>query len=898
MNEELASMGAVDNRASARLDLGWGGNLLRLQLDLLRHGTRTRREGGQEASQGPAATLKSMKAPGLEAPPCPALTPRNVPALRPGRTANPPPCARWARTISAGMWRVAAGSTHGLCVPKKGIGREAWSPGADPAECQACSHLLSPPPTTPGWATLGPRKESPGREVEEVDKRKTRPELRGRRQEISNGWCFWKLPRVSPPAISESQDSGVGLLSGTKVVPRTVVPSDALGRTLVQVPHFGVLYFGEISCAPREGPVPSAPMWSGPAGHVSPHPPLIQCARAPPVRGHWAIVVWIQACFQMGAPSSWARVSASTQGPHQGTLIRCGHRLIGGRAGGEFRPPSLRVGLPGSLHWRSAEPKAHDGQAPRPCLTAPPRTDAAFPSVPWSGLFSEELGAGVRLGAPADVRKEYFGSFPTVDSRAWAHGLRSQFSPPRPPCLLQARGRPARGTGGGRREGRFSSAPPPFSGCQGSGGGWLGLEAILRGLRRSGKMAAWGRGRSRRSKAPPRGPREPNAPRDARSGMVSVATRPRQALARIRDPPSRRSWPPLRRQFWGERGVCPERSHSGARTRPGKRRSSPRPGGLARSPGGPAQHLETPNRGCKTLATSDSPPESEAGKGKAGDTGDRNWKKGPGLVRATCCVHAFPTLSSRCPSLCSMYATGKRLNSGRLTRRAENPASPAQRRRRVGPGWGEGGGEGGLGEGRRALAYTWGWTSSDLVRTSTLRGDTGTPGPSSPRQFEAPGRPGDTWRCPPHSGCRGPARLFPGPEGGHASPSQLRRAPSPPSGQSVKYKFKFRARPRERGRRAFPAAFVLGDNRSHVPSPAGAGQTPPPRPVPPSPAEPPPPARAAPVPWSLRPHTGPPKGLGAWVGGRRALSPWEPPRPHSPSGKRAWSDGRRRSDSD
>lgn len=94
------------------------------------------------------------------------------------------------------------------------------------------------------------------------------------------------------------------------------------------------------------------------------------------------------------------------------------------------------------------------------------------------------------------------------------------------------------------------------------------------------------------------------------------------------------------------------------------------------------------------------------------------------------------------------------------------------------------------------------------------------------------------------------------------------------------------------GRQAFPGRLCPSrENSSQVPSGRGPADAPaPPRRAP---QEPPPPARAAPVPWSRRPSSGPPKGLGARgaVGGGAIRVRGSLPSPAVPAADRARSDG-------
>nr|XP_045002042.1 translation initiation factor IF-2-like [Jaculus jaculus] len=136
-----------------------------------------------------------------------------------------------------------------------------------------------------------------------------------------------------------------------------------------------------------------------------------------------------------------------------------------------------------------------------------------------------------------------------------------------------------------------------------------------------------------------------------------------------------------------------------------------------------------------------------------------------------------------------------------------------------------------------------------------------------------------SWECLVPVGAQ-QCRLFPSSrrQVDRPVPSQLRRASSPPSGQSVKYKFKFRANAPPTpilgevgvGVESYPAAFVLRDRRSRVPSRAGPG--PYPRPAEPrcAPQEPPPPAGVAPGPrvpaTRFQGATEGPGGSGWWRG--------------------------------
>lgn len=165
-------------------------------------------------------------------------------------------------------------------------------------------------------------------------------------------------------------------------------------------------------------------------------------------------------------------------------------------------------------------------------------------------------------------------------------------------------------------------------------------------------------------------------------------------------------------------------------------------------------------------------------------------------------------------------------------------------------------------------------------RPSSLRGRGDPTTLESEAVWGAPG-PKGTWRCQAPSRRRGGrARHLPRTRGGRMSPRPSsdgfpRHLPDKVSSTSSS------SGPGPGGAKPSPVAFVLQDNRSQVPS----GRDPADAPAPPhrAPQEPPPPARAAPVPWSRRPRSGPPKGLGARGGGRRDPSPWEPPQPRSPS---------------
>lgn len=95
------------------------------------------------------------------------------------------------------------------------------------------------------------------------------------------------------------------------------------------------------------------------------------------------------------------------------------------------------------------------------------------------------------------------------------------------------------------------------------------------------------------------------------------------------------------------------------------------------------------------------------------------------------------------------------------------------------------------------------------------------------------------------------------------------------------------AGPRGKGWRSHPQLPLFsGISAPTFLSRAGPGAD---TPAPPhrAPLQPPPPARSVPVAGSRRPCSGPRKGLGARGGWGEMLSPspWEPPRPRSPSSK-------------
>nr|XP_051690190.1 translation initiation factor IF-2-like [Oryctolagus cuniculus] len=161
------------------------------------------------------------------------------------------------------------------------------------------------------------------------------------------------------------------------------------------------------------------------------------------------------------------------------------------------------------------------------------------------------------------------------------------------------------------------------------------------------------------------------------------------------------------------------------------------------------------------------------------------------------------------------------------TRRAENPACPAQLGRRAWPGIGrvpgKGAGAGSPAESPRQSHRAWG----------APRLSEGTRGPQDFKPQAVWGAPAP-WRCPATLGAEDSGLApDPGPQVDGRVLSQLRRASPPPSGQSVKYKFKFRARPG--GAPSLPRSPLFSEKTAPT-SPPRRGPAEYPRPAPPRPA--------------------------------------------------------------